>query len=89
MSLTGLSLNSNDVTAPKFPPPPRSAQNRSAFSSSPAISSLPSAVTTSAEIRLSQDRPSPRARCPMPPPSVSPPTPVVEMIPPVVASPNG
>ena len=30
---TGRSANSNSTTIPKFPPPPRSAQNRSAFSS--------------------------------------------------------
>ncbi len=35
------------------------------------------------------DRPNPRARYPIPPPSVSPATPVVEMMPPVVARPNG
>ena len=45
------------VTTPKLPPPPRSAQNRSAFSFSLAVRTRPSAVTTSAERRLSIDRP--------------------------------
>ena len=34
MSVTGCRRNSNDVTTPKFPPPPRSAQKRSSFSAS-------------------------------------------------------
>ena len=41
MSVTGCRRNSNDVTTPKFPPPPRSAQNRSSFSASLAVSALP------------------------------------------------
>src|SRR5262245_35522416 len=41
-------LNSNDVTTPKFPAPPRNAQNRSGLSSALASRSLPSAVTMSA-----------------------------------------
>ena len=59
MSLTGCSRNSNDVTTPKFPPPPRIAQKRSSFSPSLATWNLPSAVTTSAETRLSQRQPEP------------------------------
>ena len=50
----GAARNSNSVTTPKLPPPPRSPQNRSAFSSALARTTLPSAVTTSAESRLSQ-----------------------------------
>ncbi len=45
------------ATAPKFPLPPRMPQNRSSFSSSLATRTRPSAVTTCAEIRLSQARP--------------------------------
>ena len=49
--------NSNDVTTPKFPPPPRSAQNRSGCSWPLAVTNEPSASTTSAEIRLSMVSP--------------------------------
>jgi hypothetical protein len=87
MSATGWSRNSRDVATPKFPPPPRSAQYRSSCSFALAVNVRPSAVTTSADTRLSHDRPAPRARYPMPPPRERPPTPVVEMMPPVVASP--
>ena len=71
----------NSVTTPKLPPPPRTAQKSSAFSSALAVTRSPSASTTSAASRLSIVRPYPRVRWPIPPPSVSPPTPVVEMIP--------
>ena len=37
---SGCSLNSNEVTTPKLPPPPRSAQNRSGFSVALARSSF-------------------------------------------------
>ena len=50
---TSWSANSNSVTTPKLPPPPRSAQNRSAFSSADACTIRPSAVTTVAPTRLS------------------------------------
>ena len=83
----GAAWNMNEVTTPKLPPPPRIAQKRSGFSSSFAVTTLPSASTTSAPSRLSIDRPSPRLRWPIPPPSVRPPTPVVEMIPPASARP--
>src|SRR3989304_5365515 len=76
MSLTGWSLYSKEVTTPKLPPPPRIAQNRSSFSRSLATRRRPSAVTTSAETRLSHERPKPRARCPMPPPRGRPGAPV-------------
>ena len=79
--------NSSAVTAPKLPPPPRRAQNKSSFSCSLAVRIRPSAVTTSAPTRLSHERPRPRVRYPMPPPRVRPATPVVETTPPVVASP--
>ena len=61
---------------PKLPPPPLSAQNRSAFSCSFATTTSPSAVTTSAEIRLSQAKPYLRSSQPLPLPVVKPTTPV-------------
>ena len=73
---------------PKLPPPPRTAQNRSGFSSALATTKLPSASTISTESRLSMVSPYLRVRCPMPPPSVSPPTPVLPMMPDGTASPN-
>src|SRR5437867_5979933 len=86
--LTRCSLNSNEVTTPKLPPPPRIAQKRSSFFFELAVTKLPSAVTMSAERRLSHDSPHLRVRCPMPPPRVRPAIPVVETKPPGVASPN-
>ena len=65
------------MTTPKLPPPPRSAQNSSGFSSALARACVPSARTTSASIRLSIVSPCLRERWPMPPPRVRPPTPVV------------
>ncbi len=85
---SGWSLNSNEVTTPKLPPPPRSAQKRSGLSVSLARTSLASAVTTSAEIRLSMVSPNLRVVQPKPPPSVRPATPVVELMPSGVASAN-
>src|ERR1700721_2213582 len=58
------------------------------FSSALATANLPSARTTSAANRLSMVNPYFRVKCPMPPPRVKPPTPVVEMIPDGTASPN-
>ena len=77
----------NEVTTPKFPPPPLIAQYRSGCESAFAVTWLPSASTSSASSRLSIASPYLRVRWPMPPPSVSPPTPVVEMIPLGVARP--
>ncbi len=54
--------NVNEVTMPKFPPPPRSAQNRSLYELSLAVTNVPSARTTSAASRLSTVRPKRRAR---------------------------
>ena len=54
--------NSSEVATPKFPPPPRIAQNRSSCSRALAVRNRPSAVTTSIERRVSSDRPKPRAR---------------------------
>src|SRR5216683_7365575 len=50
----GCTWNSNEVTTPKLPPPPRRPQNKSSFRKALAISSWPSAVTTSADTRLSR-----------------------------------
>ena len=85
---TGWRANSKLVTTPKLPPPPRSAQNRSSFSVALAGTTRPSAVTTSADTRLSIARPYRLRSQPMPPLSVSPPTPVSEISPPGVARPN-
>ena len=74
------------MATPKLPPPPCSAQKSSGFSSADAVSTRPSAVTTSAETRLSQASPILRSSQPLPPPSTKPPTPVVDTRPPVVAS---
>src|SRR6516165_1486541 len=85
---TGCDSKRNEVTTPKFPPPPRTAQNRSVFSSALATTKLPSASTISTESKLSMVNPYFRVRWPIPPPNVSPATPVVEMMPEGTASPN-
>ena len=84
---TGCSRYSNHETTPKFPPPPRSPQNRSRSSSALARTTSPAAVTTSAAIRLSAASPCLPMSQPSPPPSVRPAMPVVETTPPVVARP--
>ena len=43
---SGASWNSNWVTMPKFPPPPRTAQKSSGLSLALARSTAPSAVTS-------------------------------------------
>ena len=63
------------------------AQKRSGCSSALAVITSPSAVTISAERRLSTVRPYLPMSHPMPPPRVSPAIPVLETTPPVVASP--
>ena len=73
--------NENDVTTPKLPPPPRIAQKRSGSRSASVETTEPSARTTVAATRLSIVSPNARVRCPRPPPSVRPPTPVVEITP--------
>ena len=75
------------VAMPKLPLPPCSAQNSSLFSSSLAVTTRPSAVTSSTSSRLSHASPHSRSSQPEPPPSVRPATPVDETRPPVVASP--
>ena len=87
--MVGWSRNSNSVTTPKLPPPPRRPQKRSGFSVAVARTVSPSAVTTVYDSTLSQASPNWRASQPMPPPSVSPPTPVCETLPAVVARPCG
>ena len=58
------------VTMPKFPPPPRSAQNRSAWSSEVARTSCPSGVTSSIAVTWLAASPCLRASQLRPPPSV-------------------
>ena len=57
-----VSRYSSEVTTPKLPPPPRSPRRGPRSRVSLAVRNLPSAVTTSAEIRLSIDSPSARSR---------------------------
>src|SRR5712691_11127604 len=85
---TRCSRYSKEVTTPKFPPPPRTPQKRSACSVALAVRNWPSAVTMSTERRLSEARPYWRASQPQPPPRVTPAIPVVEMAPPVTAKPK-
>ena len=73
---------------PKFPPPPRSAQNRSGSEVGDAVRTDPSAQTTRAERRLSIVRPYLRRTQPSPPPSVSPATPVSDTTPPGTTRPK-
>ena len=75
------------VATPKFPPPPRSAQNRSAWWSASTRRNSPSAVTISAASRSSIVIPCLRTRKPMPPLSVMPPMPTEPASPNPVASP--
>lgn len=86
---TSWATKSNRVTTAKFPPPPRSAQNRSACEVSETSSTSPSAVTTWAPTKLSMASPKRRTIQPMPPPRVSPPTPTPAVSPAVRASPWG
>lgn len=68
----------NEVATPKLPPPPCNAQNSSGCSSALARNLRPAAVTSSTAFRLSQARPNLRSSQPDPPPTVNPPTPVVD-----------
>jgi len=70
--LTGWTRNSNEVTTPKLPPPPRRAQNKSSFSLALATRGFPSEVTISNDRTLSQVRPYFLTSQPTPPPSASP-----------------
>src|SRR5262249_3954272 len=53
----GCALNKNDVTTPKLPPPPRTAQKRSGCSLALEVTKLPSASTISTASKLSIVRP--------------------------------
>src|SRR5262249_57013224 len=65
---TGYKRYSKEVTTPKFPPPPRTPQKRSACSVSLATLHVPSAVTMSTEVRLSDTSPYLYPSQPWPPP---------------------
>src|SRR4029450_3888470 len=67
---TEVRRNSNSVTMPKFPPAPRTPQNRSLCSVALALSSSPSAVTRSTDSSWSIVRPYLRISHAMPPPMV-------------------
>src|SRR3954454_3351997 len=84
---TGWRRSSISEAPPKLPPPPRRPQRSSASSSSEACTFSPDAVTSVAPTSPSQVRPNWAVRWPMPPPSVSPVTPVEPTTPPGVARP--
>ncbi len=89
MGGTGCTPNVNDVTTPKLPPPPpRQAQNRSSLADADAVSSRPSAVTTSSDCTLSHVSPKLRPNTPTPPPNVSPAMPTVGHDPPGSTTPD-
>jgi hypothetical protein len=78
----GCVLKVNDVTTPKFPPPPpRIAQKRSGSVMASHVSMRPSAVTTCAETSASHVRPHILSTTPMPPPCVSPEMPTLRQVP--------
>src|SRR5215211_7131712 len=78
---TGLRRNSNSVTMPKLPPPPRSPQKSSGFSVSLALTSSPSAVTRSTDRSWSMVSPYLRISQLIPPPKASPESPVCVTMP--------
>ena len=82
-------MNSNAVTTPKLPPPPRSAQNKSVCSDGVARVTSPSAVTTSIAVTWFAARPCWRANQLRPPPSVYATTPMSGEEPESGYSPNG
>ena len=84
---SGWRRNSSRVATPKLPPPPRSPQSSSGFSSSLARTTSPAGVTSSAATRLSQVSPYCAVRWPIPPPRVRPVTPVEPTTPPGVTRP--
>ena len=81
-------LKRNDVTTPKLPPPPRTAQKRSACSLALAVTKRPSARTMSTREQVVDGEAALARQVAEPPPSVRPPTPVVEMMPAGTASPK-
>ena len=85
---TGCRSNSNSVTTPKLPPPPRRPQSRSAFSSALALhDAAVGGHDLGRRAGSAQVTPYSRSSQPLPLPSVSPPTPVSDTRPPVTASP--
>ena len=68
-SRTGTTANSSAVTTPKFPPPPRSAQNSSGSCAASVRTRWPSAVTISIAVTALVCSPCLRASQPTPPPS--------------------
>ena len=77
-----------DVTTPKLPPPPRSAQQQvGVVAASQAVTVSPAAVTTVAPTSRSQVSPYRRATTPMPPPSARPESPTVGQEPAGIAAP--
>ena len=79
--VNGCKFNSNSVTTPKLPPPPRSAQNSSEFSVALARTREPSAVTSVKPATLSQESPNNLVSQPVPPPKISPEAPVCDTTP--------
>ena len=76
------------MITPKFPPPPLTAQYKSVFSLLLAVTKDPSANTISTSRILSTVKPNFLVKYPTPPPSASPPTPVVETVPVGIANLN-
>src|SRR5215469_6196421 len=79
--VSGCNRTSNSVTTPKLPPPPRKAQNKSAFSLALARTTELSAVTSVNCSTLSHDNPNRRVSHPVPPPRIRPEAPVCETTP--------
>src|SRR5260370_41936051 len=75
-AVRGCSATSNSVTTPKFPPPPRKAQNKSGFSLELERRTELSAVTRVNPSTLSHDNPNRPLSHPVPPPKISPEPPV-------------
>ena len=85
----GWTLNVNDVTMPKLPPPPpRLAQYRSLWLLGEHRRKDPSAVTIASEAMLSQVIPYARPKMPIPPPSARPAMPTVGHEPPGSSTPD-
>ena len=80
--------SSSRVTTPKLPPPPRRPQRSSAFSSALALDDGAVGNHELGATMLSHVRPCWAVRWPMPPPRVSPVTPVEPTTPPGVTRPN-
>src|SRR2546428_4224410 len=72
----------SEVTTPKLPPPPRSAQKRSGSRCSSHVSTFPSAVTVSARREAPPERPPTPHNNPHPPPRARPAIPTLAHRPP-------